>query len=97
MYPGNQAWFQDTVVSTGINYVTNVICSPCSSLCHFGCRYVKLLTIRHPNIKVELYQLATQTAGHLEKVHPGGKIVEGVSHHCTFHLHTVTDLLYYYL
>jgi diacylglycerol kinase (ATP) len=42
-------------------------------------KYVKLLTIRHPNIKVELYQLATQTAGHLEKVHPGGKIVEGPS------------------
>ncbi|XP_069681666.1 diacylglycerol kinase eta isoform X7 [Periplaneta americana] len=40
-------------------------------------KYVKLLTIRHPSIEVELYQLAAQTAAHLEKVHPGGKIVEG--------------------
>jgi hypothetical protein len=40
---------------------------------------VKLLTIRHPTIEVELYQLAAQTAAHLEKVHPGGKIIEGVS------------------
>jgi hypothetical protein len=52
---------------------------------------VKLLTIRHLNIKVELYQLATQTAAHLEKVHPGGKIVEGVSHHGTLYLHTITN------
>jgi hypothetical protein len=52
---------------------------------------VKLLTIRHPNIKVELYQLATQTAAHLEKVHPGGKIVEGVSQHDTLYLHTMTN------
>jgi diacylglycerol kinase (ATP) len=43
------------------------------------CRYVKLLTIRHPTIEVELYQLAAETAANLEKVHPGGKIIEGVN------------------
>ncbi|XP_063242323.1 diacylglycerol kinase eta isoform X2 [Bacillus rossius redtenbacheri] len=40
-------------------------------------KYVKLLTISHPSIEDELYQLAVQTSAHLEKVHPGGKIVEG--------------------
>jgi diacylglycerol kinase (ATP) len=43
------------------------------------CRYVKLLTITHPTIEVELYQLAAETAANLEKVHPGGKIIEGVN------------------
>jgi hypothetical protein len=52
---------------------------------------VKLLTIRHPYIKVELYQLATQTAAQLEKVHPGGKIVEGVSYHGSLYFHTITN------
>ncbi|XP_023710920.1 diacylglycerol kinase eta isoform X3 [Cryptotermes secundus] len=40
-------------------------------------KYVKLLTITHPTIEVELYQLAAETAANLEKVHPGGKILEG--------------------
>ncbi|XP_068086403.1 diacylglycerol kinase eta [Anabrus simplex] len=40
-------------------------------------KYVKLVTISHPLVEPELYQLAAQTASHLEKVHPGGKIVEG--------------------
>jgi hypothetical protein len=44
-----------------------------------GFRYVKLLTIRHPTIEVELYQLAAETAANLEKVHPGGKIIEEVN------------------
>lgn len=43
------------------------------------CRYVKLLTITHPTIEVQLYQLAAETAANLEKVHPGGKIIEGVN------------------
>ncbi|XP_071455595.1 diacylglycerol kinase eta isoform X2 [Hetaerina americana] len=38
---------------------------------------VKLLTISHPSIKAELYEMAAATATQLEKVHPGGKIVEG--------------------
>jgi hypothetical protein len=42
---------------------------------------VKLLTIRHPTIEVELYQLAAETAANLEKVHPGGKIIEEVNFH----------------
>ncbi|XP_046989295.1 diacylglycerol kinase eta [Schistocerca americana] len=40
-------------------------------------KYVKLVAISHPMIEPELYQLAVQASTHLEKVHPGGKIVEG--------------------
>lgn len=45
----------------------------------FVYRYVKLISISHPLVEPGLYQLAVQTSTHLEKLHPGGKIVEGVS------------------
>nr|CAD7405485.1 unnamed protein product [Timema cristinae] len=40
-------------------------------------KYVKLLIISHPSIEPELYELAAQISAHLEKLHPGGKIVDG--------------------
>nr|CAD7428919.1 unnamed protein product [Timema monikensis] len=48
--------------------------SPNFSLSHM---YVKLLIISHPSIEPELYELAAQISAHLEKLHPGGKIVDG--------------------
>uniref|UniRef100_A0A1B6EF78 SAM domain-containing protein n=1 Tax=Clastoptera arizonana TaxID=38151 RepID=A0A1B6EF78_9HEMI len=39
---------------------------------------VKLLTLRHPTIKADLYELAVRCSDNLEKVHPGGKILQGI-------------------
>jgi len=41
-------------------------------------RCVKLLTIRHPSIEADLYDLAAKTHDSLEHVHPGGKLLTGV-------------------
>lgn len=41
-------------------------------------KWVKLLIISHPSIEPDLYQIADRTALSLEKVHPDGKILEGV-------------------
>ncbi|XP_034232119.1 diacylglycerol kinase eta isoform X2 [Thrips palmi] len=40
-------------------------------------RCVKLLTIRHPSIEADLYDLAAKTHDSLEHVHPGGKLLTG--------------------
>ncbi|XP_052130444.1 diacylglycerol kinase eta-like [Frankliniella occidentalis] len=40
-------------------------------------RCVKLLTIRHPSIEADLYDLAAKTHDNLENVHPGGKLLAG--------------------
>ncbi|KAK3907640.1 Diacylglycerol kinase eta, partial [Frankliniella fusca] len=40
-------------------------------------RCVKLLTIRHPSIEADLYDLAAKTHDSLENVHPGGKLLSG--------------------
>lgn len=40
-------------------------------------RCVKLLTIRHPSIEADLYDLAAKTHDSLETVHPGGKLLSG--------------------
>lgn len=45
---------------------------------HFHFRCVKLLTIRHPSIEADLYDLAAKTHNSLETVHPGGKLLSGV-------------------
>lgn len=39
---------------------------------------MKLLTIRHPSIEADLYDLAAKTHDSLEHVHPGGKLLTGV-------------------
>ncbi|KDR19859.1 hypothetical protein L798_05107 [Zootermopsis nevadensis] len=39
--------------------------------------YLKMVTKRHHIIAVELCKLAAETAVHIEKLHPGSKIVEG--------------------
>ena len=41
-------------------------------------KWVKLLIISHPSLEQDLYQIADRTAVGLEKVHPEGKILEGV-------------------
>jgi len=41
-------------------------------------KWVKLLIIWHPNLKPDLYQIASRTANALEQVHPDGKILQGV-------------------
>lgn len=41
-------------------------------------KWVKLLIISHPNLKPDLYQIASRTANALEEVHPDGKILQGV-------------------
>lgn len=41
-------------------------------------KWVKLLIISHPSLEPELYLIADRTAVNLEKVHPDGKILEGV-------------------
>lgn len=46
-------------------------------------KWVKLLIISHPSLEPELYQIAARTAIALEKVHPDGKILQGVSFFCT--------------
>ncbi|XP_012222170.2 diacylglycerol kinase eta isoform X2 [Linepithema humile] len=42
-------------------------------------KWVKLLIISHPNLKPDLYQIASRTANALEQVHPDGKILQGIS------------------
>lgn len=42
-------------------------------------RHVKLLIIRHSSIEADLYNLAAAVDINLERVHPGGKLVQGVS------------------
>lgn len=42
-------------------------------------RYVRLLAISQPDLDQELYSLATQASTMLDKMHPGGKIIEGVN------------------
>lgn len=42
-------------------------------------KWVKLLIISHPSIEADLYQIASRTASVLERLHPEGKILEGVS------------------
>ena len=42
-------------------------------------RYVRLLAISQPELDQDLYSLATQASTMLDKMHPGGKIIEGVS------------------
>lgn len=42
-------------------------------------KWVKLLIISHPSLEADLYQVAARTAQALEQVHPGGKILQGVS------------------
>jgi hypothetical protein len=44
-------------------------------------RYVRLLAISQPDLDQELYSLATQASTMLDKMHPGGKIIEGVNFH----------------
>lgn len=51
-------------------------------------RYVRLLAISQPDLDQELYSLATQASAMLDKMHPGGKIIEGPS----LRLH-LTDLV----
>ncbi|XP_046456788.1 diacylglycerol kinase delta-like isoform X6 [Daphnia pulex] len=51
-------------------------------------RYVRLLAISQPDLDQELYSLATQASTMLDKMHPGGKIIEGPS----LRLH-LTDLV----
>ena len=41
-------------------------------------RYVRLLAISQPDLDQELYSLASQASNLLDKMHPGGKIIEGV-------------------
>lgn len=41
-------------------------------------KWVKLLIISHPSLEPDLYYIADRTAMSLEKVHPDGKILEGV-------------------
>jgi diacylglycerol kinase (ATP) len=41
-------------------------------------KWVKLLIISHPSLEPELYQIAGRTAIALEKLHPDGKILQGV-------------------
>lgn len=41
-------------------------------------KWVKLLIISHPSLEPDLYQIAARTAIALEKVHPDGKILQGV-------------------
>jgi hypothetical protein len=48
-------------------------------VCCSGCRYLKMVTKRHHITAVELCRLAAETSVHIEKLHPGSKIVEGVS------------------
>ena len=43
------------------------------------CKWVKLLIITHPSLEADLYQCASRTDQALEKLHPDGKILEGVS------------------
>lgn len=43
------------------------------------CRNVKFLSIRHSSIEADLYNLAAAVDLHLERVHPGGKLMQGVS------------------
>jgi hypothetical protein len=45
-----------------------------------------MVTKRHHIIAVELCKLAAETAVHIERLHPGSKIVEGVSLPETLHL-----------
>ncbi|XP_058801772.1 diacylglycerol kinase eta isoform X2 [Phymastichus coffea] len=40
-------------------------------------KWVKLLIISHPSIEADLYQIASRTSAVLDKIHPGGKILEG--------------------
>ncbi|XP_033209733.1 diacylglycerol kinase eta isoform X5 [Belonocnema kinseyi] len=42
-------------------------------------KWVKLLIISHPSLEPELYQIAGRTAVALEKVHPDGKILQGLN------------------
>nr|CAD7596741.1 unnamed protein product [Timema genevievae] len=56
-----------------------LLCLVHPSLPWFSNRYVKLLIISHPSIEPELYELAAQISAHLEKLHPGGKIVDGLA------------------
>ncbi|KAI9559041.1 putative diacylglycerol kise eta-like [Daphnia sinensis] len=51
-------------------------------------RYVRLLAISQPDLDQELYSLASQASAMLDKMHPGGKIIEGPS----LRLH-LTDLV----
>jgi len=52
------------------------------NLVDFFFRCIKLLTIRHPSIEADLYDLAMHTNNQLENVHPGGKLLTGVSLTC---------------
>lgn len=46
---------------------------------YFTFRCVKLLIIRHPLIEADLYRLAATVGLNLERVHPSGKLLRGVS------------------
>ncbi|KAI5694375.1 hypothetical protein M8J75_015773, partial [Diaphorina citri] len=39
---------------------------------------VKSLVLRHPSIEQDLYELANTASAHLESVHPGGKLLQGL-------------------
>jgi hypothetical protein len=47
-----------------------------------------MATKRHHIIAVDLCKMAAETAGHIEKLHPGSEIIEGVSHPDTQCSHT---------
>ena len=51
---------------------------PLSSLLFNVYRYVRLLAISQPDLDADLYSLASQATAMLDKMHPGGKIIEGV-------------------
>ena len=42
-------------------------------------RYVRLLAISQPDLDQDFYNLATHASAVLDKMHPGGKIIAGVS------------------
>lgn len=41
-------------------------------------KWVKLLIINHPSLRIDLYEIAVKTSCALEALHPGGKILQGV-------------------
>lgn len=42
-------------------------------------KWVKLLIVSHPSLERDLYMIAAQTSAAIEKIHPDGKILQGVS------------------
>ena len=56
-------------------------------------KWVKLLIVSHPSLERDLYMIAAQTSAAIDKIHPDGQILQGVSFIFNYCVHNLVNFL----